>query len=194
MHVSRLHEPLAPAPVRDYARILLGLTVITLGTVALLEATDTVTVDIDVWRYLWPSLLIVGGLAIIIRWGSGATIRADASEDDSVRALGLFGGPDVSTSSQQFRGAALTALFGGVTLDLRSARPMPGGATVSATAAFGGIDIIVPHGWRIAVRAMPIFGGVSDKTDHESDLPPDAPVLRLDAVVAFGGIDIKYEK
>jgi hypothetical protein len=39
------------------------------------------------------------------------------------------------------RGAELTAVLGGVTLDLRNALPAPEGATVTATAVFGGLEL-----------------------------------------------------
>ena len=64
----------------------------------------------------------------------------------------------------------------------------------SATVAFGGINIVVPRGWRISVRSTPIFGGVEDKTDHSQTPPSDAPTLHVDAVCVFGGVDIKHEK
>ena len=85
-------------------------------------------------------------------------------------------------------------MFGGVTLDLRSARPAPEGAVISATAVFGGVEIIVPQGWRVAVKATPIFGGVDDKTIHEAALDPDAPTLTIDGLVLFGGIEIRHDK
>lgn len=52
-------------------------------------------------------------------------------------------------------------MFGGITLDLCGARLDPAGATITAT--FGGIDIIVPRGWRIAMKGTPIFGGIEVK-------------------------------
>jgi predicted membrane protein len=100
----------------------------------------------------------------------------------------------VANVSQAFRGASLTAVFGGVNLDLRHARPAAEGARITATAAFGGIDILVPTGWRVALKGLPIFGGIEDKTDHTADLPDDAPVLQVDALAIFGGVEVKHRK
>lgn len=167
-------------------------TVLTgVGAVLLLFTTNLL--EKDAWSYIWPIAVVIAGLLIISRW-QGRTIVPGAAGDDVVRATGIFGGPSVSSTSQSFRGAWLTAIFGGVTLDLRNARPSPEGATVNATAAFGGIDILVPKGWRISVRSTPVFGGLSDKTDHDEPLPADAPTLHVDALSAFGGVDIKHEK
>jgi hypothetical protein len=65
---------------------------------------------------------------------------------------------------------------------------------VNATVAFGGVDILVPKGWRISVRSTPIFGGLDDKTDHSEPPAPDAPTLHVDALTVFGGVDIKHDR
>jgi hypothetical protein len=160
------------------------------GTILLLATTDVL--EGDVWSYVWPTALIAMGLIAIARWAGAGPLPRDAGEDVVV-ASGIFGGPKVVNASTSFRGASLTAVFGGVTLDLRNARPAPEGARITATAAFGGIDILVPHGWRLAMKATPIFGGVDDKTRHDPDLPADAPLLELDALAAFGGVTVKHE-
>lgn len=161
------------------------------GVLLLLFTTDLV--EGNGWDYLWPALIILAGVGIAARW-PGRTIAAGAREEDVVRATAVFGGPKIVSTSQRFQGAWLTAIFGGVTLDLRGARPAPDGASVNATAAFGGIDILVPQGWQISVRSTPIFGGLDDKTDHSQPPDPDAPMLHVDALTAFGGVAIKHEK
>jgi hypothetical protein len=60
--------------------------------------------------------------------------------------------------------------------------------------AFGGIEILVPKGWRISVRSTPIFGGLDDETDHSERPEADAATLHVDAVTIFGGVDIRHEK
>jgi hypothetical protein len=229
------------ARVLDLGRILLGLTVVTLGVLFLLDGADVLNADRAInrwwpvlivaaglltlaerppsvprgtlltgagillllfttdlldesaWKYIWPALLILAGLAIVARW-SGRTIPAGASEQDVLRSTAVFSGSQLVSTSQRFRGAWLTAIFGGATLDLRNARPAPEGASVNATVAFGGIDILVPRGWRISVRSTPIFGGLEDKTDHSQAPSEDAPALHVDAVSVFGGVEIKHEK
>lgn len=242
MHSSTYPRPAVKgshARVLDLGRLLLGLTVVTLGVLFLLDSADVLdadraierwwpllivaagvftlaerppsiprgalltgagvvlllfTTDLleeDAWSYVWPALLILAGLAIVVRW-SGRTIPDGASREDVVRATAIFGGPKLVSTAQQFQGAWLTAIFGGITLDLRHARPAAEGASVNATVAFGGIDVIVPRGWRISVRSTPIFGGVEDKTDHSDPPPAGAPTLHVDAVTVFGGVEIKH--
>jgi hypothetical protein len=227
--------------VLDLGRLLLGLTVLTLGVLFLLDSAGTLDADraIDdwwplvivaagaftlaerpastvrgalfigagvvlllfstgvleesAWDYVWPGLMILAGLAIVARW-HGRSIASGASAEDVVRSTAIFGGPKLVSTAQRFRGAWLTAIFGGITLDLRDARPAPEGASINATVAFGGIDILVPRGWRISVRSTPIFGGLDDKTDHSQPPAAHAPTLHVDAVSVFGGVDIKHEK
>ena len=147
----------------------------------------------DAWNYVWPAAITLAGIAIIARW-AGHAIPRGASEEDVIRSTAVFGGPKIVSTAQHLRGAWLTAIFGGITLDLRGARLAPDGASVNATVAFGGIEILVPTGWRISVRTTPIFGGLEDKTDHSAPPAPDAPTLHVDALAVFGGVDIKHEQ
>jgi hypothetical protein len=173
-----------PSVVRGW--LLTGL-----GVLLLLFSADVV--EQSAWDYVWPALIIGVGLLIVARW-AGRTIPSGASSEDVIRATAVFGGPKLVSTAQHLQGAWLTAIFGGVTLDLRGAHPAPDGASVNATVAFGGIDILVPKGWRISVRSTPIFGGVEDKTDQSEPPAPDAPTLHVDALTVFGGVDIKHEK
>jgi predicted membrane protein len=164
-----------------------------LGGGSLLLLFSTGVLSGNVWDYIWPIAIIVVGIYIISRWRASGKEEV-VGTDDVIVADGIFGGPTVASGSQAFRAASLTAVFGGVTLDLRAAKPAPEGANVKATAVFGGIEILVPHGWRVGVKATPIFGGIDDKTVHDSDLPDDAPVLNVDGLALFGGVEIKHEK
>ncbi len=128
------------------------LVLVAAGTVLLLVTTNVA--EGDVWSYVWPIAVVVAGCVAIARWAGAGTPRRGAG-DEVVVALGVFGGLSVASASRNFRGASLTAVFGGVVLDLRDARPAPEGAQITATATFGGIEILVPRGWRIAVRCTP---------------------------------------
>jgi cell wall-active antibiotic response 4TMS protein YvqF len=169
------------------------LVFIVAGGVLLLFTTNAV--EGNAWDYVWPTAIIAAGLLIISRWRGAMAVRGDGGgSDDVVVASGIFGGPNIVSASQSFRGASLTAVFGGVSLDLRQARLAPQGAAITATAVFGGMDILVPRGWRVAINATPFFGGVDDKTDHSAAPPEEAPVLKIDALTVFGGVDVKHEK
>ena len=159
-----------------------------IGIALLLSTADVLDSD-----YVWPLVLIVVGLGILTRMHA-RPLTPTAHHSELVRASGVFSGADVASHSSCFRGAALTAVFGGAKLDLRGATPAPEGAQINATAVFGGVDIIVPRGWNVIVSGTPILGGVEDKTDRTEALPADAPTLTVDGLAVFGGVEVKHEK
>jgi predicted membrane protein len=171
--------------------VVRGSVLTVIGVVLLLFTTDVL--EESAWDYIWPAILILVGLTIVLRW-RGRLIPSGATGEDVIRATAIFSGSKLVSTARQFHGAWLTAIFGGATLDLRGAHLAPEGASVNATVAFGGIDILVPQGWRISVRSTPIFGGVEDKTDHTQRPPEDAPTLHVDAVALFGGVELKSGK
>lgn len=115
--------------------------------------------------------------------GTGQTYHGAAkSEYSAIFSSNRIHATDV------FTGTSLTAVFGGVVLDLRDAQ-ITGNVEVNATAIFGGIDIYIPRGVNIKVNNVPIFGGVSNKTNQAND--PGAPTIYLNSTCMFGGIDIK---
>jgi hypothetical protein len=168
-----------------------GVALTAIGAVLLLFTTNVL--DEDAWQYVWPIAIVAAGVAILWRW-RGRALPRTLDTTDVVRSTAVLSGAKLASASSTFRGAWLTAVLGGVTLDLRDATPAPGGATINATAALGGIDVLVPRGWKLDVRCTPILGGIDDKTDHSVAPADDAPVLRIDAVCLLGGVDLKHQK
>ena len=148
----------------------------------------------DPGQYVGPAALILVALVVLAH----AKVRPlPAAHDDGssgLRVDGIFSRPEASSSSEAFDGAYLTAFLGHVTLDLRQARPASGGAAVTATSTLGGIDVLVPHGWRIELSGTPILGAIHDKTDRSEPPGLDAPLLRVDALAILGDVDIKHER
>jgi predicted membrane protein len=117
-------------------------------------------------------------------WRIAADIACDRDS-----ATGCY--QTVVSQSQQFRTASLTALFGGVTLDLTQAKPAPEGAVVDVMAAFGGIEIFVPAGWKISLSGVPIFGGFSDKRAPSGVPSEGGAELNVRGTALFGGVEVK---
>jgi predicted membrane protein len=145
-------------------------------------------VDQDVTQFIWPVVLVLIGLWVIV--GSN---RRGSSVADRVNSIVVFFGRDIANNSPQFRGGSILNVFGGTEVDLRNAHPAQGGAAVDVLCAFGGVGFIVPEGWRVEVTGLPLFGGWSNKTRGEV-LAVDAPLLSIEALVAFGGIEVKHGK
>jgi len=96
----------------------------------------------------------------------------------------------------------MVALFGGIKIDLRDATFDPGSNGLSALAAFGGIELLVPDDLGVYVEGGSFFGGRSvfgqqeggifSIGDFETPNYRTAPRrLSLTAISMFGGIDVK---
>lgn len=158
------------------------LAIIALGTLLLIAQLPGV--DLDVWGVLWPLAVIVVGIAII----SGGRARPTGDQDTAISAFVFWWGTERKPRTQDFQGGSLTAIMGGIEVDLRKAW-IQQRAQIAVFAMMGGIEIKVPEGWRVEVHGLPILGGWDDKTTPPLD--PDAPVLRVDATCIMGGMEIK---
>ena len=152
----------------------------------LLGATTGVF-DGDAWRYVWPALLVVAGAWTAL----GRPLRARSeAETDSVNTLVAFGARQVTSRSRAFRGGSVNVFFGTLDLDLQEAEPAPD-ARIGATVAFAGLDVTVPEGWQVTTRGIPLFG-VWDNTTSRDGIPEDAPTLTINALILFGGLEVRH--
>lgn len=135
---------------------------------------------------LWPVFVIIFGLSVVL---ARYRARAHTVADDYVSTLAFFGGSDKRSTSQSFAGADLTALFGGTELDLRDAEIVNRPAYVSATAAFGGVDLVVPRDWNIRVDVIPVFGAAEDDRPRREE-EHDEVDLVVTGFVAFGSVSV----
>jgi hypothetical protein len=166
-------------------RMGLGPTaLLVIGVLLLVDQLDVVEVD----RILWPLIAVVVGVWLLVSRGRRARLREQATDRQDVVAL--LGGSQSRNRSEHFRHANVSAVLGGATLDMREAHLEPG-ASVDALAVFGGVDVIVPEGWRVQLGGLPIFGGYEDKTHKFGALAVDAPVLKVGATAIFGGVTVK---
>jgi hypothetical protein len=133
-----------------------------------------------------PVLLIAIGLVLLAGLWRRPRVEGEHREDSLV----MFGGSKISDRSEHFTHANVSAVFGGATLDLREAH-IDKEASVDAFAMFGGVDVLVPRGWRVSMEGTPILGGCEDKTGGDGELAADAPTLRVHATAILGGVGVK---
>ena len=120
---------------------------------------------LDAARAVAAGLVVLGGYMVWRGFGGQRRERAVRTATRSFSALAIMGGVARRSSSQTFQGADLTAVMGGCEIDLRQASIAPGTeAIIDVFAFWGGIDIKVPEDWTVVTRAMPLMGGVDDKT------------------------------
>lgn len=171
------------------SRSLIGGTIITLVGVVLLTASLDL-LPVSAGELFLPLVLIAVGLGLLlVRSG----IAASGDSQNRVNGFAMFGGQSIVASSEVFSGGSLTAMFGSIDLDLRSTALAPEGAGVETFAAFGGINVIVPRGWRVTVNGMPLFASFEDNIDRSIEPEPGAPHLVVSGVVLFGGVEVKHE-
>jgi Cell wall-active antibiotics response 4TMS YvqF/Domain of unknown function (DUF5668) len=157
----------------------------------------------DVWRFLWPGILILIGLGMLARSidrhtgggppppgasGDYAKKMADDIRDRIISRAGgsaspgspnqlnewaIFGGSRRRIDSQDFQGGEAFAMFGGIELDLRKAASTRDEIVIEVNAIFGGVEVRVPENWNVTVRGAGIFGGYEDKT-MDTRAVPDA--------------------
>lgn len=156
-----------------------------------------VSLNFSLWELVIPAILVFIGLRILFQ---GVFRKKTTFFEHNIniggQSKGNGSGTDYSAvfSSNRvhitdtFLGADINAVFGGLVLDLRDAKIISD-VEVNATAVFGGIDIYLPQGVNVKTNNVPIFGGVSNKSNQHAE--PGAPTIYLNATCMFGGIDIK---
>jgi len=144
----------------------------------------------DIWSAGWPLILVVLGLWVLLRGSFGfASATSGTTDADTLSESVVFQGMDKRVVSNSFNGGSVTCTLGGFKLDLRGSRVAPLGAVLRVSCSFGGGEILVPPGVRVVSEGSALFGGWNNR--FETNAPPDAPVLRIEGSVVFGGIDIR---
>ncbi|HEY4979763.1 MAG TPA: DUF5668 domain-containing protein [Candidatus Acidoferrum sp.] len=151
------------------------------------------------WGTIWPFILIFAGIMLIWNRFEGPKVlvlpgAVASGGHDTVNEYALFGGVERRVTINNFRGGNVTAIFGGVELDFRSAEIEGGEATLFVEAVFGGIEIVVPDRWNVSFQVQSIFAGYSDETRQPLPDPVGAPprkTLMVHGRATFGGITVK---
>ncbi len=112
--------------------------------------------------------------------------REDSSSHPDYTAV--FSGQDIRNVTENLDGSTLFTLFGGLNVDFSNAI-IDHDIIIDASAIFGGIDLRFPDNVRVQTKATPLFGGVDNRSKNPVD--PQAPLVTVRCLVAFGGIDIK---
>lgn len=150
----------------------------------------------------WPLVFVFLGVRVIfgarprprviLRPRSGEVTSVAAPEggatDDFVHGFAFWSAIRRRIVSSAFRGADLTAVMGGVELDLRGATAANGEAVIDVFAMWGGIEIRVPPDWSVSNQATAIMGGVEDKSTATADARQR---LVVRGFVLMGGVEVK---
>lgn len=163
-----------------------------IGIVLLLCTRDILSFSI-IGKLIFPFILVMIGLSFIFKDMFQSKVNEKIKKLNTERVDGenfcaTFGGVKSNFNGQEFKGANVDAIFGGVELDLSEAI-ITHDQIINTNSIFGGIDIKAPKGVNIKVKSTPIFGGVSNKI--KNDYNESLPTIYINAFCLFGGVDIK---
>jgi predicted membrane protein len=142
---------------------------------------------------LWPLVLVIIGATLVGRaWRGGAFSASATEKEPTLSAFVMMGGIERKVSAQSFRGGEVNAVMGGADIDLRGATLASEGAILDVFAMFGGVDVIVPEGWRVIGHVTPVLGAFEDSTMPPTE--PNAPTLNVRGLAVMGGVEVKHAK
>jgi len=158
--------------------LALGGLVLQLNVLSVLE--------VNVWQIIWPVLIIAVGLSVLVKPKRDLN-KIMTQDNDDISAV--FSGNETINKSQNYTGGKATAIFGGISIDLRDAK-IKKEATIDVFALCGGIELKVPREWKVKHRVLPILGGIESKA-HSDKVTDASPVLYITGTVALGGVEVK---
>lgn len=168
----------------DIGARLTGLLLVAIAGV--IAASTFAGWRIQMWR-IWPLWLVVVGLAIVVR-AIGRQRSPVIIGDQQTSAVAVWSGVQRRVTSPVFRRADITAVMGGVELDLRGAGTGGSEAVIDVFIIMGGLEIRVPPDWNVSNETIAIMGGVGDQTTGLQDARHR---LRLRGFVLMGGVEVK---
>jgi predicted membrane protein len=146
------------------------------------------------YNMFWPSIFIIIGVIFIVsrRRGWNAVTTKGVVGDDWVDYVNVFSGGERQIVSQNFKGGKISAVFGGIELDLTKAGLAPGVSVLEIACVFGGATLIVPDSWHVTIEVTPVLGGFSDsrKLSPGRTVDPSKQLVIKGAVI-FGGGEVK---
>lgn len=161
-----------------------------IGIALLLCAQNIITFSI-IRKLTIPFIFVVIGLSFLFKDVFYNKINEKIktlNKSNLKEYAATFGGNKVDMSNEVFEGVDLTAVFGGVELNLTNSI-VNQDSIINATSVFGGITIKAPENINVKVKSTSIFGGVENKVKNKS--AENTPTIYVNAFCMFGGVEIK---
>lgn len=155
---------------------------ILIGTLFLFKETGIINQGF-INKTLGPILIIIIGITFFINYS-----KYTKTNGKFKKYLAVFSGIEEKVEDNAYVGNEVTAIFGGVELDLRKVKFKDKVTHMNMTVAFGGIDIIVPKNVKVTTNGLPIFGGIENKVTNNEKY--DYEII-INYNIVFGGIEIK---
>ena len=127
------------------------------------------------WGSAWPLLMVLFGAFLLWQAITGRTPSASPLlASPLVSEFAFMAGMKRRVRVADFRGGFVTAVMGGVELDLRQSRILASPVTLDVVALWGGMELKVPTDWKVEGHVVPFMGGFEDKSQSlgASDASP----------------------
>jgi predicted membrane protein len=168
-----------------------GWVLITVGAWIFLDKIGWI--GLSLWELLVPGLLLFVGGTLVWRAIAGPPKEEKTATPDDhaeyVRSFALMSSCELRPVSRPFRGADLSAVMGGIKLDLIDTRMEGESVVVDVFAFWGGIEIYVPPDWTVSSKVTTLMGGFIDKRRPTSVIPTKTLVVR--GTIVMSGIEVK---
>jgi len=179
-----------------------GAGIIVMGVGAFFMIPDIFEDYEQIKRFFWPALLLLAGISFMFgtrhkKFHKMQQMKFDNTSghevsNDFFDELVIFGAKEISMSTKNLMGGRMTAIFGGIEIDLRQSEISPEGCSIDVTTMFGGNTLKVPNDWTILNRVTTIFGGYSDlRVKDPSYQPNPSKTIVLTGVCIFGGTEVR---
>ena len=179
-----------------YKSFLKGLILIGIGIYFILPLAGIIQ-PIEIEK-MWPALIIL--LGIIILFGSGfkkkhknKSMSAKTTLNEELFEITtIMGGDSRQISSYDFKGGKITAIMGGVELDLTNCYLSKEGCIIDLSIVMGGVSLKISREWNVKSEITPIMSGIEDEDIHSNNVHIDpAATIILRGNMVMGGIEIK---
>jgi hypothetical protein len=169
---------------RRHDQVILGLLLMFVGAWGF--ATQQQWIKIHFWAVIGPLMLVLAGGSVV--WRAFNRPAPEGAGNAYIRTFAVFSGSELRPTVP-FEGADLTAVMGGVNLDLSNAPMARDTAVIDVFALMGGAVILVPRDWDVTVRVVCLMGGCSDK--RRPATVPATKHLIIQGMALMGGVEIK---
>ena len=92
--------------------------------------------------------------------------------------------------TQEYRGGSVSAICGGLELDLREAKLGAAQVTLDVTVVCGGMEIKVPKDWMVHLQPSVVLGG-AELQRRQPKMEDASGELIITGTVICGGIEVK---
>lgn len=162
---------------------LIGLA---LGILLLLSCQNVLDFSI-MWGLFFPIVLIIVGVSFILKNQLKNATSKKINVKNKKEYCACFSGQKLNFNEEEFSGCDLSAVFGGIDVDLIDSI-IKSDIVINATAVFGGIDIIVPKDVNVKINSTSVFGGVDNKVKESKN---NKITIYVNTTCLFGGVEIK---